>query len=351
MSIRSAQPDQTLVERTAREQHKSAIKLPNVGVVVIGRNEGDRLKACLRSVVAVAPARIVYVDSGSTDQSLEFASSIGVTTVALDRSAPFTAARARNQGVKALLGETADIGFIQFIDGDCQMHAAWLALAYHFLDQHPDIAAVSGRRREQFPDVSVYNLICDIEWDTPVGLTKAFGGDVLCRADVFRTVGGYQDSIIAGEDTEFGVRIRSAGWKIWRLDAEMTTHDAAMHKFSQWWKRSTRTGYAYAEGARLHGSLPEKHFVKQLRSSVLWGFGMVGVGLLSVAYSPWLLLALFMLLVGQTIRIWRNFGTKRRGALPYALSNALGKLPEAFGVMRYLAQMSTGQAPKIIEYK
>jgi glycosyltransferase involved in cell wall biosynthesis len=47
-------------------------RLNDVAVVAIGRNEGDRLKACLRSVVDVA-ALVVYVDSGSTDDSVAFA--------------------------------------------------------------------------------------------------------------------------------------------------------------------------------------------------------------------------------------------------------------------------------------
>ena len=67
--------------------------MAEIGVVAIGRNEGMRLRRCLESVVRRA-AVVVYVDSGSQDDSVAFAKSLGVATVVLDLAIPFTAARA-----------------------------------------------------------------------------------------------------------------------------------------------------------------------------------------------------------------------------------------------------------------
>ena len=72
-----------------------------IGVVVIGRNEGQRLERCLRSLAQGAD-KVMYVDSGSTDGSLQLAANLGVEVLALDMSTPFTAARARNEGFAAL---------------------------------------------------------------------------------------------------------------------------------------------------------------------------------------------------------------------------------------------------------
>jgi hypothetical protein len=69
---------------------------------------------------------------------------------------------------------------VQFVDGDCEVDATWLATAQAFLEQHPAVAVVCGRR-ERFPQRSVYNLLWP-EWDTPVGEAKACGGDALMRA-------------------------------------------------------------------------------------------------------------------------------------------------------------------------
>ncbi|BBH45959.1 hypothetical protein KU43P_24360 [Pseudomonas sp. KU43P] len=226
-----------------------------IGVVVIGRNEGMRLERCLASLAKGAD-QVVYVDSGSTDGSVQRARSHGVEVLALDMSIPFTAARARNEGFACLLQLCPNLRHVQFVDGDCEVVAGWLASAQAFLDGHPEVAVVCGRRRERFPERSIYNHLCDLEWDTPVGEAKACGGDALMRVEAFRDVSGYRPGLIAGEEPELCVRLRARGWKIWRLDAEMTLHDAAMTRFSQWWRRCIRGGYAFAEGAYLHGYPP-----------------------------------------------------------------------------------------------
>src|SRR5215475_7559873 len=70
------------------------------GVVAIGRNEGDRLVRCLRSLTKAS--KIIYVDSGSSDNSVREARSLGADVVELDPTTPFTAARARNAGFERL---------------------------------------------------------------------------------------------------------------------------------------------------------------------------------------------------------------------------------------------------------
>lgn len=160
-----------------------------VGVVAIGRNEGERLKRCLRSALAETE-RVVYVDSGSTDGSVEFAAGVGVEVVTLDTSVPFTAARARNEGIRRLLGRWSEVGFIQVVDGDCEFAPGWIARAAEFLVEHPRCAVVCGRRRERTPESSVYNRLIDLEWDTPVGDAKSCGGDAMFRRDAFEAVGG-----------------------------------------------------------------------------------------------------------------------------------------------------------------
>src|SRR3990167_5804095 len=219
-----------------------------IGVVVIGRNEVERLERCLASLVGAA-GKIVYVDSGSTDASVPMAQGLGVEVVALDMSRPFTAARARNEGFACLQRLQPDIHFVQFVDGDCEVVDDWLAKAQAFLCEHPAVAVVCGRRRERFPQRSIYNRMCDLEWDTPVGEAKACGGDALMRADAFAAVKGFRADLIAGEEPELCVRLRAIGWKVWRLGEEMTLHDAAMTHFSQWWQRTLRGGHAFAEGA------------------------------------------------------------------------------------------------------
>lgn len=314
---------------------------PSVALVLIGRNEGARLVAALASIPGwVSP--VVYVDSGSTDGSIAAAGAAGAQVVRLDLSRPFTAARARNEGFRALGAAAPD--FVQFIDGDCALAPGWIETARAFLNANPAAAAACGRRRERFPDATIWNALCDAEWDTPVGKAMACGGDVLMRSSAFRQVGGFDPALIAGEEPELCVRLRAAGWEIWRLDAEMTLHDAAMTRFSQWWRRSRRAGHSFAEGAHLHGRPPERHWVAERRRALVWGAALPAVILAATVATPWagLLILAYPL---QIIRIRRRFGWTRAAFL------TLGKIPEALGVTEFHWNRMRGAKRRLIEYK
>jgi GT2 family glycosyltransferase len=320
----------------------TANRAPRVALVLIGRNEGARLVAALASVPAgVGP--VVYVDSGSTDGSVAAAEAAGANVVRLDMARPFTAARARNEGFAALAGEAPD--YVQFIDGDCTLDPGWIGTAVAFLQANPQAAVACGRRRERRPDASVWNWLCDVEWDTPPGRAKACGGDALVRAAAFAKVGGFDPTLIAGEEPELCVRLRAAGWEIWRLDAEMTLHDADMNRFGQWWKRMRRGGHAFAEGAALHGYPPERHFVRETRSALAWGLvlpAVAVVGGLVVGPSALLLLLAWPI---QILRLTPRLGLTR------AFFLTLGKLPEALGVVEFWWGRVTGSRRGLIEYK
>lgn len=315
-----------------------------VGFVLIGRNEGERLVRALSALPTNMP--VVYVDSGSTDTSIAEAQEVGAEVVELDMSNPFTAARARNEGAERLLQIAPSLDYIQFLDGDCALHPDWLGKARAFLDSHPDAAVACGRRREQFPEASIYNYMIDQEWDTPLGEAKACGGDALIRVSAFQNVSGYNPDLIAGEEPEMCVRLRAAGWKIWRLDAEMTSHDAALTHLGQWWKRTRRAGHAYAEGAFLHGSPPERHKVRETRSAIVWGIALpVGILMAAILISPWLL-AIFLVYPLQILRL-RKKGYDNTSASFVVL----GKFAEAHGIAEFYWRRLRGRKRGLIEYK
>ena len=320
-----------------------------IGAIVIGRNEGQRLIRCLQSLVDTNS--IVYVDSGSTDSSVNSAKALGIEVVELDTTIPFTAARARNTGVYYLLQKYPDIEFIQFVDGDCEIADGWIEISSQFLRENPDYAVVCGRRRERFPQASIYNQLCDIEWDTPIGDTLACGGDALIRVSAFMHVNGYRDSMIAGEEPEMCYRLRGAGWKISRIDTEMTKHDAEMTRISQWWKRSKRAGHAYAES--LYHSDVEKFRKRELVSILLWGLMLpVFILVLSISLSGyWLIFSVVYPL--QVLRLYLAYrdGLSDKNALLYACSNVLGKFAQLAGVISFVLKKVFGKDSVLIEYK
>lgn len=328
------------------------VTLARVGLVAIGRNEGERLKRCLRSIQGQVD-RAVYVDSGSTDGSADFAASLGVSVVSLDMSQPFTAARARNAGYERLIQE-GPLDYVQFVDGDCEVAPGWLEIAARTMEERAELAVVCGRRREQKPDESIYNRLCDIEWDTPVGEARACGGDAMFRVKAFSEVNGFNPGLIAGEEPELCFRLRARGWKILRIDAEMTLHDAAISRFEQWWQRSVRGGHAFAERAWLHGKSPERYMVRETRSGWLWGL-IIPIFALGFAWHTYGL-SLLLLLAYPVLayRVWRYARARRltrADARLYALFCVLIKFPQSVGQLKFYKDRLLGRRSTLIEYK
>src|SRR5262249_45896718 len=237
------------------------------------------------------------------------------------------------------------------IDGDCELDPAWPVRAIAFLEAHPHVGAVCGRRRERWPERSIYNWLCDQEWDGAAGEVRAFGGDVMIRVGALAGVNGYRDDLIAGEEPELGVRLRAAGWFVWRLESEMSLHDAAMMRFDQWWRRVVRSGYAFAQGAYLHGAPPERHWVWESRRAWLWGMCLPLTCLAAgLALGPWGWASWLIFPVQVMRQTMRNSGTLDERAL-LALFQVLARFPEGWGQIKFLCDRLLGRQARLIEYK
>lgn len=319
--------------------------MTDVDLVLIGRNEGARLIAALASSKGQA-RQVVYVDSGSTDDSIAQARRAGALVVQLDMSRPFTAARARNAGFQAL----KDPQFVQFIDGDCALVPGYIKAARAHLQSHPHLGMVTGWRSEIHRDASLYNQLTDFEWRRPAGPILACGGDMMVRARAFREVGGFDPTVIAAEDDEFCTRLRKAGWELERIPHEMTRHDADMHRFGQWWTRAVRTGHGFAQVGHLH---PD-YFIRERRRVWLYGLALPLAILLAALINPWLalpLLAVYLLNYLRTTQGLQRQDLPRREAARHALLLTLSKFPNLIGMVTYYWRHARRAQMRIIEYK
>ena len=337
--------------------------MKDIGVVAIGRNEGERLRRCLDSIAEVGgglPA--VYVDSGSTDGSVALARSLGVEVVELDMDRPFSAARARNSGFERLKEILPGLAFVQFVDGDCEVVPGWIGRARAELEARPGAAVVCGRRREIHPDASIYNRLADLEWETPVGEAMACGGDAMMRVVAFEEVRGFDPTASAGEEPELCQRLRKAGWTVWRVDAEMTRHDLGMTRFRQWWRRQYRSGY---NGLDIATRFPGEGnvFARGLARDRAWAIGwplavalsgpagwLVGgpAGAWLAGGSALLLMPLQMLRLAGKVR--KRVDSPRTAAA-YGALTMVAKWADLAGQVGYVLDRRRGRMARLIEYK
>jgi GT2 family glycosyltransferase len=311
--------------------------MSRLGIVAIGRNEGDRLRRCLHSV-AGRGLPVVYVDGNSTDGSVELARSLGVEVIEEDPSRSNCAATARNEGFERLCQLAPDVGLVQFVDADCEVVEGWLDRGRQFLEDHPKVAVVVGRRRERFAEQSVYARLADMEWDMPIGEIDGSHGDMMIRASAFREIGGFDPQAFVGEDVDLCVRLRKKGFTLIRIDAEMTLHDIAMTRFRQWFLRSVRGGYGFTLLALLHPGTYGRPYVRHILSIIFWA---IVLPLLSLGLA-WRTRGASLLLLSayplQIVRIaWRESraGMPPRNAWLYAWTCVVARFPHLLGLLRF----------------
>lgn len=325
------------------------------GIVVIGRNEGERLIACLQALVR-QHRPILYVDSGSSDGSVERARALDVEVLELDPSRPFSAARARNEGAAALFRRHADLRFVQFIDGDCIPAAGWLDAAETALDADERRAVVFGQLEERDPGASIYNRLCALEWRSPAGRVTNFGhilGITMVRRSVFESLGGFNSAFVAGEDPEFGARVSMAGYHAHKLAVPMAVHDADIKHFGQWWTRAVRGGHAIGQRARAHAKSDQPDGAHELRSTLFWAAlvpALIVLALPATHGGSLLLLGGYAVLAWRIARYRRRIGDSAREAWLCAVFTVVGKFANAWGLLKYHLNRLRGRI-RIIEYK
>ena len=357
MTGASGSGNEPLVRRSKESIDLDATsECPILSVVVIGRNEGARLVRCLESIGQMSPLQgsieVIYVDSGSTDGSLERAAQFKVKVKRLESVNPCAAA-GRNAGWRE-----AKAPIIFFLDGDTVLEHNFVAATIGELND-PKVAVVFGNRREIKPKASIYNRLCDLDWIAPSGAVEFCGGDALIRREVLERVGGYDERLIAGEEPEMCQRIRTLGFTILHVDRPMTGHDLAMTRFSQYWRRAVRSGYAYAEVSARFRSTDLPLWNTEARSNLVHGAVLIGIvvgaPLVSIVlHSIIPIVAAVAILTVLAIRTAVRFRWKTADLITlllFSLHSHLVHIPLLFGQLRYQLDRLGGRTRELIEYK
>jgi glycosyltransferase involved in cell wall biosynthesis/GT2 family glycosyltransferase len=268
--------------------HASSATAPVVSVVVIGRNEGARLTQCLLAVLQVDWRGIahecIYIDSSSTDQSMEEAKRLDAAAYMLDDAHP-SAAKARNLGLQLARGE-----FIMFLDGDSMISPDFVAFALSKMTDSRR-CAITGHLREAHPDHSFFNKMIDLDWITSVGEILFFGGNAFVRRSCLLAVDGFNPALQGGEEPELCARLRANGWLIELFDLPMARHDLGMTSFKEYWNRAFRSGIGLAEVAHQMHQIGNPLWQYEVRRD--WWQGLLFLVLplmllLACLITPWL---------------------------------------------------------------
>jgi GT2 family glycosyltransferase len=331
------------------------VSVARTAAVVIGRNEGKRLPLSLQSVQR-AGLPLIYVDSGSTDGSPEHARELGVHTIELDPSRPFSAARGRNEGLREVLRLWPSTPYVLFLDGDCALDRDFSAAAVETFDRDPECAIVTGHLSERSPGSSIYNRMCAIEWRSSAGRItdmNGLGGIMVVRVSAFSEVGGFNEQAIAGEESDLGIRLSLSGHSIIKIDAPMATHDAEMQRFGQWWTRAVRNGHSLAHRYASHGQTHFRDGRRGLRSALFWGFALPAAAVLLLwptrGFSI-VLLGGYGLLGWRIYRRYAGEGHSASDSLLMARFLIYAKFAECLGALRYCINRARGRF-RIIEWK
>jgi cellulose synthase/poly-beta-1,6-N-acetylglucosamine synthase-like glycosyltransferase len=302
---------------------------------------------------------VFYVDSHSADDSRERAAALGVQVLVIEGSKP-TAALARNTGWRQARGQ-----YVLFLDGDTILAPGFANAALADLRKQPEVAVVWGHRREIAVDASVYNRVLDLDWIYRPGLSAFCGGDALMRISALQAVDGYDDSLPAGEEPDLCRRMRALGLKVLHIDEPMTGHDMNMHRFSQYWRRSVRSGYAFAQLADRYRNTSDPLWLRDQKRNFVTGTFWPLTLLLAVAscvYLGWLgsiwiglpLIVWIVLALAASLRSARKLRWKNASAgtlMLAGLHSHLQQLPILVGQLQFLRDRANKRQRGLIEYK
>ena len=271
--------------------------MPRLGVVLITRNQQWNVERLLASVASEASnlegTEVLLVDSASTDATVDVASHHPIEVLRLRPDQPLTPSAGRFVGYSRI---TAD--FVLFLDGDMELWPGWLAHALAVMDEHPDVAVVTGETVDMPLHASGLEAPAPLTGVAPKLRTIPYtGGAALHRREVLERVGTFNPYLASDEEPELCMRIRHAGHRIVTTGLPAVRHytdpPGALSTDIRRWRRGLYVGTGQA--SRYH-----------LRSGLFWtytrerSYGLVpGLGLTAgvAAFAR-----------SATTRRWASFG-------------------------------------------
>lgn len=267
---------------------------PLLSVVIKALNEEQHIEATLQSVLDATrslDAEVILADSCSTDRTVELASRYPVRIVQLAHAGE------RCCGIGPQLGfQHARGDFIFLMDGDMRLCPGFLEHALSFLQRHTELAGVGGRVVE----LNMESLEYRARNEGPArharpGAVDRLDGGGLYRRRAIESVGHFSDrNLHSYEEFELAMRLRLAGWTLWRLPDEAVMHRGHDIPPYALLARRWKSGYICGLGELLRASLGDprrRRLLLRLKELRLYTAVMLG----------WLLALVLALLPVDTV--------------------------------------------------
>lgn len=310
----------------------------DISFVVIGYNESAHLRACLESVRSAdldgIRYELLYVDGGSTDDSLNIAASCGVDRV-LGGDRRRRAAENRNLGANDSRGT-----YIQFLDGDMQLEPTWPKRGLRYLQERSEVAVVCGRLREVNPGY-LFQVI-QLDWVQREGAVETCGGAALFRREPFHEAGAFPEDVAYGEEPLLCWRIRNVLKREVHFWTEpMALHDIGFSGIRDYWRQYSRNGATYIEIAVRCAGTEDPYWTRDTITNFAWASGILAMLAFFAAGTDTLRIGLAILVFLVGVR--KVVQTRRRGvswtiALGYTAHVYGSKIPLAYGQLRWLLE-------------
>ncbi len=311
--------------------------LPGVSVVVIGKNEEKNLEACFRSLIAmdypIDKFEIIYVDTGSTDKSVDIAKRFSVK-IAKENSTFPTPGLAFNRGIRE-----AKYNIIHFVGGDMTTDKTYLKKAIGVLGTS-NIVCVFGNVTERKSNKNFIAKVLSYPWRSrKVGYVDAPGGGGTFLKSILKEVGGYNPFILKGQETELGFRIRKKGYRIYMIDCIMAIHDYDINNLFDWAKRFYIIGKSFGKILTLPAKQSYSEFKTHATSLLIQGVVFLALVFFLLITKKFLFfLGIPIIIIAYvTIRYWKEYYYRRDWfILLYYLLMHFSKPIVLFGMLAYL---------------
>ena len=196
-----------------------------ISAIVIGRNEGERLDACMQSIrqaLRFLQHEIIYVDSRSGDDSIARAKANGARCYLLEDEHT-TAGLGRFAGAKEAKGE-----YLLFLDGDMQLSSGFCEKAMMAMAAR-DADGCTGIREDLYiKHGEIVGRNENYFGCTGERIVPEFGGALFIKKEALEKAGGWSPDTIACEEAELHARLRAAGCTILEIPTKMITHTDAV---------------------------------------------------------------------------------------------------------------------------